>query len=77
MDWKDSKRTRQPDPDVNVVLHSNPSESKKGAVVLSLKRQQERNSASTFTKKSKTSQSNLIPRCVFYGEYRSEGVLKD
>ena len=77
MDREDSKKVKQTDPDVNVVLLSDPGQGNKDVSRLSLKRQQGKDSASTSTKKRKTIQRNPTPRCMFCGEYHPGGVLED
>ena len=77
MNQEDSKKVKQTDPDVNAVSHSESGQGNKDASGLPLKRQREKDLASTSTKKRKISQGNLTPRCAFCGEYHAGGVLED
>ena len=77
MDQEDSKKIKQTNPDVNAVSRSESGKGNKDASGLPLKRQREKASPSTSTKKSKVSQGNRIPRCAFCGEYHAGGVLED
>ena len=77
MDREDSKKEKQTDPDVKVMLLSDSGQGNKDVSGLPLKRQQGKDSASTSTKKRKTSQRNPTPRCMFCGEYHPGGVLED
>ena len=77
MDQEDSKKVKQTNPDVNTVSHSDSGQGNKDASGLPLKRQREKDVASTSTKKRKISQGNRTPRCAFCGEYHAGGVLED